>query len=43
MIVENEIKDHFGLRIDGLPLDFQGRLMLTDERLMGSGSVNSRC
>ena len=30
MIVENEIKDHFGVKFTGLSLDFQGRLMLTE-------------
>ncbi|MBK9138173.1 MAG: NADH-quinone oxidoreductase subunit C [Verrucomicrobia bacterium] len=30
MIVENEIKDHFGVKFTGLALDFQGRLMLTE-------------
>ncbi len=31
MVVENEIKDHFGLRVEGLSLDFQGRLVLTED------------
>lgn len=31
MIVENEIKDHFGVAVDGLTLDFQGRLVLTED------------
>lgn len=30
MIVENEIKDHFGVNVTGLAVDFQGRLMLTE-------------
>lgn len=30
MIVENEIKDHFGLQVEGLTVDFQGRLLLTE-------------
>lgn len=31
MVVENEIKDHFGVRVEGLSLDFQGRLVLTED------------
>jgi Ni,Fe-hydrogenase III component G len=31
MIVENEIKDHFGLQISGLSIDFKGRLVLTEQ------------
>lgn len=31
MIVENEIKDHFGIAVNGLTLDFQGRLVLTED------------
>ncbi|EPR44068.1 NADH dehydrogenase (ubiquinone) 30 kDa subunit [Desulfovibrio sp. X2] len=31
VLVENEIKDHYGVCFDGLPLDFDGRLYLEDE------------
>ncbi|MDD2320210.1 MAG: NADH-quinone oxidoreductase subunit C [Geobacteraceae bacterium] len=31
MLVENEIKEHFGVEFDGLPLDFQGMLYLDEE------------
>jgi len=31
MIVENEIKDHFGIAVSGLSIDFQGRLVLTED------------
>jgi len=30
-LVENEIKEHFGVDFDGLPLDFQGMLYLDEE------------
>ncbi len=30
-LVENEIKEHFGVDFDGLPLDFEGMLYLDDE------------
>lgn len=41
MIVENEIKDHFGLKVDGLVLDYQGRLMLTENA--PRAPMNKRC
>lgn len=41
VIVENEIKDHFGLVIEGLPLDFQGRLVLTEDA--PRAPMNKRC
>ncbi len=41
MIVENEIKDHFGLKIEGLALDYQGRLMLTENA--PRAPMNKRC
>ncbi len=41
VIVENEIKDHFGLQVDGLALDFQGRLMLTEDA--PKAPMNKRC
>jgi ech hydrogenase subunit D len=31
VLVENEIKEHFGVEFDGLPLDFQGMLYLDEE------------
>ncbi len=31
ILVENEIKEHFGVEFDGLPLDFAGMLYLEDE------------
>ncbi len=31
VLVENEIKDHFGVCFDGLPLDFDGKLYLEEE------------
>lgn len=30
-LVENEIKEHFGVDFDGLPLDFEGMLYLDEE------------
>ncbi len=30
-LVENEIKEHFGVEFDGLPLDFKGMLYLDEE------------
>lgn len=30
-LIENEIQDHFGLKFDGLALDFGGTLMLEEE------------
>jgi ech hydrogenase subunit D len=30
-LVENEIKEHFGVEFDGLPLDFQGMLYNDEE------------
>lgn len=41
MIVENEIKDHFGIRLAGLSVDFQGRLMLSDGA--PRAPMNKRC
>ncbi len=31
VLVENEIKEHFGVEFDGLPLDFAGMLYLDEE------------
>lgn len=31
VLIENEIKEHFGVEFDGLPLDFQGMLYLDEE------------
>lgn len=31
VLVENEIKDHYGVCFDGLPLDFDGKLYLEDD------------
>ena len=33
LLVENEIQDHFGLRFDGLVVDYQGTLYLEEEAL----------
>lgn len=41
MIVENEIKDHFGIAISGLSIDFQGRLVLTEDA--PRAPMNKRC
>ncbi len=41
MIVENEIKDHFGVPVTGLPIDFQGRLMLSENA--PRAPMNKRC
>lgn len=41
MIVENEIKDHFGIEVSGLSIDFQGRLMLTENA--PRAPMNKRC
>ena len=41
MIVENEIKDHFGIVIEGLTLDFQGRLVLSEGA--PRAPMNKRC
>lgn len=30
-LVENEIADLFGLQVDGLPVDYRGRLVLTED------------
>ncbi|MEJ5251707.1 MAG: NADH-quinone oxidoreductase subunit C [Chthonomonadetes bacterium] len=30
-VAENEMKDLFGLRIDGLMVDYQGRMLVSDE------------
>ena len=31
VLIENEIKEHFGMEFDGLSLDFQGMLYLDEE------------
>jgi Ni,Fe-hydrogenase III component G len=31
MLVENELKDLFGLTVDGLAIDYGGRLLLTED------------
>jgi ech hydrogenase subunit D len=31
MLVENEIKEHFGVEFEGLPIDFKGTLYLDEE------------
>ena len=41
MIAENEIKDFFGLSIAGLSVDFQGRLLLTEDA--PRAPMNTRC
>jgi ech hydrogenase subunit D len=41
MLVENEIKDHFGIVISGLSIDFQGRLVLTEDA--PRAPMNKRC
>jgi ech hydrogenase subunit D len=41
MIVENEIKDHFGIAVSGLSIDFQGRLVLTEDA--PRAPMNKRC
>jgi ech hydrogenase subunit D len=41
MIVENEIKDHFGIEVHGLPIDFQGRLVLSENA--PRAPMNKRC
>lgn len=41
MIVENEIKDHFGIEVSGLSIDFKGRLMLTENA--PRAPMNKRC
>jgi len=41
MIVENEIKDHFGINFEGLSVDFQGRLLLTEDA--PKAPMNKRC
>ena len=33
LLVENEIQDHFGLRFEGLVVDYQGTLYLEEEAL----------
>lgn len=30
-LAENEMKDQYGLRVTGLPIDYQGRLFLSEE------------
>lgn len=41
MIVENEIKDHFGVHFEGLTFDFKGRLMLSENA--PRAPMNKRC
>jgi len=41
MIVENEIKDHFGVSFDGLTFDFKERLLLSENA--PRAPMNKRC